>query len=126
MVKIGLPAHLREMDELKKTIGNRIRSCRLARGLSQQELALNLGRSTVAMSNIERGRSFPSVETLLKAAEVLECEVRDFFEGLETDIGKSDRRLRLEGEMWGLLFAMSDRELAAVVKAAKALMAVRD
>ena len=114
------------MEALKKAIGNRIRSCRKARGISQQDLALSIGRATSAVSNIERGLSFPSVETLINAADALDCEVRDFFEGIEASAGKSDTRLRLEGEMWGLLFAMSDRELSAVIKTSKAIIAVRD
>jgi transcriptional regulator with XRE-family HTH domain len=59
--------------DLKRQIGQGIARARASRGLTQEDLADRLGRSVEAISNLERGRSFPSVKTL--AALVTELGV---------------------------------------------------
>ena len=59
------------------TIGQRIRSRRLARGWSLATLAGRLGRATSQLSMIENGRREPKVVELQRIAGVLEVPVED-------------------------------------------------
>jgi transcriptional regulator with XRE-family HTH domain len=48
---------------------------RRVRGLSQQELALLCGTTQSAIARFERGGRPPRVDTLLRMAEALDCEL---------------------------------------------------
>ena len=77
-------------------IGKRIREAREALGISQRELALELGyESSTAISYIESGDRKISVVDLEKVAKHLGRDIR-FFIG--QDIQKSDVRVALRAE----------------------------
>jgi transcriptional regulator with XRE-family HTH domain len=63
----------------------RIRVIRKRRGLTQEALAEEVERTVDAISQLERGRSLPSFETLERLALALDVPIRDFF-----DVGKGD------------------------------------
>lgn len=50
-------------------IGKNIARLRISRGLSQTDLGKEIGLTASAVSNIETGRSYPSVDTLIKLAD---------------------------------------------------------
>jgi len=56
---------------LAKTIGGTARAARLARGLTQEDAADLIDVSLEFYGRIERGRTLPSVPTLLRVATVL-------------------------------------------------------
>ena len=56
-------------------IGNKIKSERLNKSLKQKELAVRAGISISYMSDIERGRTNPSVQTLKKISDALDIKV---------------------------------------------------
>ena len=56
---------------LAKTIGAAARAARLARGLTQEDAADLVGVSAEFYARIERGRTLPSVPTLLRIAGAL-------------------------------------------------------
>ena len=56
-----------------RMIGRRIRNTRLERGLSQSELAAQVGVSEQCISYIERGTREPYALNLLKIAQELSC-----------------------------------------------------
>jgi transcriptional regulator with XRE-family HTH domain len=62
-------------------VGARIKAERLARAMTQQELADAAGISRLTLSNIERGKTQPRMPTLWKIAEVLQRAVRDLLNG---------------------------------------------
>lgn len=55
-------------------IGQKIKSERLKRSLKQLDLAKKAGISNTYLSDIEVGRTTPSIKTLMKIAEVLEID----------------------------------------------------
>lgn len=57
----------------KKRIGKRIASLRVDIGLSQKELAADVGVSNSAITRYETGQSVPSLETAYKLAVRLGC-----------------------------------------------------
>jgi transcriptional regulator with XRE-family HTH domain len=60
------------MSELAKAFGERVRSLRLARGLTQPELADASGVSTQWLKMIEAGRASPSFARISALADALE------------------------------------------------------
>ena len=46
-------------------IGKRIRACRLAKGMTQEQLANEVGVVVTHISHIETGNSVPSLKTLI-------------------------------------------------------------
>jgi ribosome-binding protein aMBF1 (putative translation factor) len=49
---------------------------RAARGLSQRELAELCGTTQSAIARLESGRRAPRIDTLLRVANALDCELR--------------------------------------------------
>jgi transcriptional regulator with XRE-family HTH domain len=67
--------------EFGKDIGASLRSVREARGMGLRELARRVGVSASAISQIETGRSRPSVETLYSIVQELGIALDDLFPG---------------------------------------------
>lgn len=63
------------MEVKKLEIGARIKSLRLNKGIKQIELAKMAGISNTYLSDIEKGRTDPSIKTLTKIANALGMEV---------------------------------------------------
>ena len=59
---------------------NRVRTCRIARGWSQDELAVRAGISRAGVSAIETNRLVPSTSAALALAAALDCRVEDLFQ----------------------------------------------
>jgi len=62
-------------------VGSRLRALRSARGLSLRALAERCAVTAAALSQIENGRSSPSVSTLKKILAALDLTLADFFTG---------------------------------------------
>ena len=60
-------------------IGSRIRAIREARGISQEQMAMDAGLDRAYYGRIERGEVNVAALNLLKIAESLETEVGEFF-----------------------------------------------
>jgi transcriptional regulator with XRE-family HTH domain len=56
-----------------RLLGKRIASARKKKGLTQERLAEHAELTNTYVSNIERGRSIPSLETLMKLCSALGC-----------------------------------------------------
>ena len=54
-------------------IGKRIRACRLAKGMTQEQLANEVGVVVTHISHIETGNSVPSLKTLIDIINALDC-----------------------------------------------------
>lgn len=63
------------MSDLREAIGANIRALRLAKGDGVLEFAQEFGMTHPALSNIERGFSFPSIEKMVRMADYLGCTV---------------------------------------------------
>ncbi len=59
---------------------NRVKTCRIARGWSQDELAVRAGISRAGVSSIETNRLAPSTSAALALAAALDCRVEDLFQ----------------------------------------------
>ena len=64
-------------------IVNRVREYRVARKLTQQELAAAAGVSRQSIISIERGRYVPSLPLALRFAEIFACPTDELFRRVE-------------------------------------------
>jgi transcriptional regulator with XRE-family HTH domain len=65
--------------EIKTLFGKNVKYFRFHRRLSQSELAEKADISVTFLSNIERGKMFPKVETLSRLTESLGVDVSELF-----------------------------------------------
>jgi len=70
---------MRKRSGWAKIVGENIRRQRLARGMSQEELAGEAGIAMRHLGRIERGEGNPTVEVLGKLAAVLGTRPQEFF-----------------------------------------------
>ena len=66
------------MDELK-VLSHRVKMERLAKGVSQTNMANAIGVSQTNLSNMEAGRTAITIQNLFKIRKVLGCKMSDFF-----------------------------------------------
>ncbi len=62
-------------DYLAERIGRFLRDCRVASGMTQQDLADRLGKSRTTVTHIEKGTRMPGGDVLVKMFEVFGCTV---------------------------------------------------
>lgn len=62
-----------------KKLGRRVREMRLARDLTQEDLARGAEIDPKHLQDIEAGRSNPTVSTLLGIADALRCSIAELF-----------------------------------------------
>ena len=68
------------MKSATELLGARIRELRKAQGLSQEQLSEVIGIDQKHMSRIELGKSYPSLDRLMRIAEVLKVPLPSLFD----------------------------------------------
>lgn len=69
-------------SQLLKNFGRRIAEVRKQRGITQQQLAEEIGMSVVAIAYIETGKRWARLGTLDKIAKALDVQISDLFKGV--------------------------------------------
>ena len=80
-----------QIDEIYIKIGNNVKRIREKNGLSQLELALNLGYksvSVISLGEIYKNKKHFNIIQLAKISKVLNVEIYEFFEGIDEIIKK--------------------------------------
>ena len=77
-------------------VSKKIKQCRLQKKLTVQELAVRAGVSKGLISQIENGRSIPSLPVLFGIITALGLSVADFFVGMESQMAKGPVIIRKE------------------------------
>ena len=85
------------MEQLQE-IGARLKSARLAKGLTQAQLAETVGISVSFLSNIETGRQAMNVQTLTALLDALNISA-DWLLGNGTDSANHAAALEIEKEL---------------------------
>lgn len=98
----------------------RIKTIRKRRRLTQDQLAEKIGRTGDAVSQLERGLSLPSFETLERLAQALDVPIRDFFDSDRTE-GGSAQRQKLLAEVIDLAGRMTEKDLQVAVQVLEAV-----
>ena len=103
--------------KLKILLGKRIRSLRLARGWTQQELGEKADISYKFLGQVERGRQNPSFVVLVKIADAFNIELMEIFR-FRHEVSTRDQ---LENEIKHIINSSSDDELRQYALLLKAL-----
>ncbi len=76
------------------TVGEKIKSIRKQNGISQQKLGSMLGVSQAMIAQYENGKRIPKIETLIKIAEALDCEVSNImnYESITNEQEKEEKK----------------------------------
>lgn len=83
--------------------------------MTQRTLAERLGRQEVTISSIERGRNFPSEDTLVGLSEVLEVPLHAFFE--VADLKSQDtKREEMIGRVLAIIRTLPRRDLEIALR----------
>lgn len=107
--------------DLKNRVGLRIKTLRKERGLTQEELAEKIDRTKDAVSNLERGLSLPSFETLETMSKVFDVPIRDFFD-LEGEEGADRERVELITQLIDAARQLENDDLRVAVQQIEALL----
>jgi len=67
------------MSRVERQFGLRVRELRLARGLSQEELAFKVGIHRTYLGGVERGERNPSLKNIAAIAIALDISLRELF-----------------------------------------------
>ena len=106
--------------DTKTRIGILVRELRKSGGLTQDQLAALINRSTEAVSNLERGVSLPGIDTLEKLSETLHVSVKDFFE-VPTKGKASRHKIELLAKLVSIALALPEKELRLAVTQIEAI-----
>jgi transcriptional regulator with XRE-family HTH domain len=93
----------------------RVKEIRRQRGLTQQQLAELIERSTNAVSALERGESLPTFATLERLAEALKVPVREFFDADPLHLDPKREALLTGLRMSASSLNLDDLALAAAI-----------
>jgi len=106
---------------IKIYIAQTLRSARKQKGFTQEDLGERIGRTAESLSNIERGKAIPSIETLVSLAMALELPLRAFFPDLEQKGEPTPKRLHLEAKAVGIIRMLPEKSLETAIDQLHAL-----
>jgi transcriptional regulator with XRE-family HTH domain len=72
--------------------GAHLRELRLARGLTQPQLAERCGSNVPFISNVERGVMLPGLAMILRFSEALECKVSKLVDVFDANTASKSRK----------------------------------
>jgi transcriptional regulator with XRE-family HTH domain len=111
-------------------VGARVRTARVARGLSQAALAEQLGLTFQQVQKYERGANRISASKLVEIARTLEVAPAEFLQGLDSDavqaLGPSTLSLAGAPELLASYAKLPPHIRAALVRLARDLAATDD
>lgn len=67
-------------EDVRRIVADNVQRLRMARGLSQAELAARMGVDRAYVSGLEQGTRNPTIITLWHVAQALDVKMRSFFE----------------------------------------------
>ncbi len=67
------------MSDIKKLLGKKIKEIRKSKNFTQEKLSELINIETPSLSNIERGKYAPSIETLQKLSSILDVKMWEFY-----------------------------------------------
>ncbi len=82
-------------DDFMRDIGKNIKDLRVARNMTQDQLAEKLFVTRQTVSNYENGKSRPDIDMITQMGEILECEISDIIYGIPSKKGKKQEYIKL-------------------------------
>ncbi len=107
--------------DLKDRVASRIKTIRKLRRLTQEQLAQRVDRTVFAISQLERGKSLPSFETLERLSVALEVPVKEFFDDGSEAATMSPHRLSLTTALADRIRSMEDDQIEMTLRMIEAM-----
>jgi len=98
-------------EELKQHVAAAIRAARRAKGLTQEQLAGQVERTPESLSNIERGKALPSIDTLVALSVALGVSPASLLPVDTNASRRSQSAQRQEQEIMQMIHAMDESTL---------------
>ena len=95
-------------NEVLQIIGNNIKTLRLSKGMTQEQMAEKLDHSVNFVSLIELGKSGMSVTTILDICNILDIDVNCIFKGLLNSRMRDEEQKLIDNI---LLLSNDDKEI---------------
>ena len=105
--------------DTKVRLGLRLKAIRKEKKLTQDELAARISRSVDALSNIERGKSLPSFNTIDRLSRVLDVPLKSLFDFEAAPV--PHRKAQLLEELQALARGLSEADLQVAIEQIEAL-----
>lgn len=96
-------------DQLKITIGRKIKAARSLRSITQERLAELADCHTDSLSLIERGKTLPSIDLLLRICDELSVDLTGLLN--RQLASKNAKRAKAEADLWALVEQAGDIEV---------------
>ena len=109
------------VDELKRRLGLTVQAARRRAGMTQEGLAALIDRTPESVSNIERGRQLPTIETLADLGRVLDVPIIEFLDGVDNGRAVTRERAQMEARIRELARRLSDRDLTLALALTEAM-----
>ena len=107
-------------EDPKVTFGKTIRGIRILKRLTQDNLSELSGKAPVYISNLERGQSNPTLDSILTFAAALEVEPSDIFALAFSS--ESDLKKEIKAQFATILSRSTDAELKLILKILTAIV----
>ncbi len=114
-----------EIAEVRRAFGKRVQTIRKRQGLTQEELAQQIGKSADTISNIERGFSSTRIETAVRIADTLGTTLSDLFDFQAVPPAQREAR-RLTNELLELIRPLDASTIEAITAQVEILLRVRE
>ena len=84
-----------DVEKFKIEFGKKVKVFRLLKGMSQEDLADKLGTVAQAISSLERGINFISLEKLIKLIEIFEIYPHELFYFQNSNVDTNSEAIQL-------------------------------
>ncbi|KQY11198.1 helix-turn-helix transcriptional regulator [Rhizobium sp. Root482] len=110
---------------LRQSIAIKVRTARAALNWSQEQLAAKIAKTPESVSNIERAKQLPALDTLLELARVLDLSVLEIIDASQDTRKISRERADNEAKIALSVRALSDNGVAIAAQQIEALAKVK-
>ena len=107
-------------EDARAIFGKTIRGIRILKRLTQDNLSELSGKAPVYISNLERGQSNPTLDSILTFAAALEVEPSDIFALAFSS--ESDLKKEIKAQFATILSRSTDAELKLILKILTAIV----
>ncbi|WP_448203438.1 helix-turn-helix domain-containing protein [Azospirillum sp. sgz302134] len=105
--------------ERTQEFGRMLRALREQRNLTQEDLAELIDRSVQAISKMERGLTFPKLETLIRISKSLDVPLRELANIFDSNESSEPNRISLETSILEATRRLGMRDLHVILKIVK-------
>ncbi len=96
---------------IKKEIGDKVKACRQSLKLTQEEFAFRIDKSVDTVSAIERGKNFPSYETVESMSKFLNIPISELYRFTDKVTNAKSREIN---EIVAMLYTLDERDIKII------------